>query len=92
MQKKGTTTKDFKLEGGTRQGDPTSAFLFILFLEVLFAVIQSNQNIDKLRILKHDFLYTAAQDTGFFVKNKTSVIEILKVFDKFSNFFWSEIV
>ena len=36
-------------------------------------------------MLEHDFLYTAyADDTTFFVKSQTSVIEILKVFDKFS--------
>ena len=40
---------------------------------------------DKLRISEHDFLYTAnADDTTFFVKNQTSVIEILKIFDNFS--------
>ena len=92
------TMKYFKLERGTRQGDRISAYLFILVLEVVFAVIKSNQNIDqmqtviksnqninKLRIFEHDFLYTAyADDTIFFVKNQTSVIEILKIFDKFS--------
>ena len=79
------TMKYFKLERGTRQGDRISAYLFILVLEVVFAVIKSNQNIDKLRIFEHDFLYTAyADDTIFFVKNQTSVIEILKILDKFS--------
>ena len=47
--------------------------------------IKSNQNIDKLRIFEHDFMYTTyADDSTFFVKNQTSVIEMLKVFDKFS--------
>ena len=54
-------------------------------LQVVFAVIKSNQNINKLRIFEHNFLYTAyADNTTFFVKNQTSVIEILKVFDNFS--------
>ena len=53
-------------------------------LEFVFAVIKSNQNIYKLRIFEHDFLYTAyADDTTFFVKNQTSVIA-MKVFDNFS--------
>ena len=81
----GITTKFFKLERGTRQGDPISACLFLLVLEVVFAVIRSNQNIGKLRIFDHDFLYTAyAYDTTFFVKKQTFAIEILKVFDNFS--------
>ena len=54
-------------------------------LQVVFAVIKSNRNINKLRIFEHNFLYTAhADNTTFFVKNQTSVIEILKVFDNFS--------
>ena len=54
-------------------------------LEVVFAVIRSNQNVDKLRIFEFDFLYTAyAYGTTYFVKNQTSVIEILKVFEEFS--------
>ena len=56
----------FKLDRGTSQGDPVSAYLFILVLEALFAVIKLNQNIDKLRIFEHDFSHTAyAHDTTF---------------------------
>ena len=46
----GITTKYFKLETGIRQGDPRSAYLLMLMLESVFAVIKSNQNIDKPRI------------------------------------------
>ena len=80
----GITIKYFKLERSSHEGDLISAYVFILVLKVVFTVIKSNQNIDKLRIFEHDFMYTTyADDTTFFVKNQTSVIEMLKVFDKF---------
>ena len=78
-------TSYFKLERGECRGDLISAYIFILVLEVVLAVIKSNQSIDKLRKFEHDFLYTAyVDDIVFFVKNQTSVIDIVKVFDKFS--------
>ena len=36
----GITTKYFKLDKGTRQGDPISAYLFILVLEIEFNLIK----------------------------------------------------
>ena len=66
----GFTTSYFNLEKGARQGDPASAYLFILVLEVLFISIKNNQNIKGLEIFKHEFLYTAyADDSTFFLKN-----------------------
>ena len=80
----GNTTKYFKLEKGTRQGDPISAYLFILVLEILFLCIKENKNIKGLNIFNHIFLYTAyADDTTFFLKDKESLIEVMKVFDIF---------
>ena len=52
----GINTKYFKSERDTCQGDAISAYLFILLSGVVFAVIKSNQNIDKLRIFEDDFL------------------------------------
>ena len=67
----GNTTKHFKLEKGTRQGDPISAYLFILVLEIVYLSIKENKKIKGLNIFNHTFLYTAyADDTPFFLKDK----------------------
>ena len=67
----GNTTKHFKLEKGTRQGDPISAYLFILVLEIVYLSIKENKKIKGLNIFNHTFLYTAyADDTTFFLKDK----------------------
>ena len=50
-----TTTNYFKLERGTRQDDPISAYLFILVLEVSFLFVMQNENISGLNILKIHF-------------------------------------
>ena len=83
----GNTTKYFKLENDTRQGDPISAYLLILVLEIIFQCIKENKNIKGLNIFNHIFLYTAyADDTTFFLKDKESLIEVMKTFDIFSSF------
>ena len=62
-----STTLYFKLEKGVRQGDPISAYLFIIVLEIIFVIIKSNANIKTPYIFNHNYLYTAyADDTTFF--------------------------
>ena len=81
----GKTTPFFRLERGARQGDPISAYIFILVIEVLFRLIKNNVNIEGLRIFDHCFLYSAyADDATFFLKNKQSVLEVIDVFKIFS--------
>ena len=64
----GTTRNYFKFERGTSQGDPVSAYLFIIVLEIAFLFIMQNENINGLNIFKNLFLYTAyADDTTFFL-------------------------
>ena len=42
----GTSTQYFPLQRGARQGDPISAYLFIISLEVLFVMIKNNSSIN----------------------------------------------
>ena len=81
----GFTTKYFKLDKSTRQGDPISAYLFILVLGIVFNLIKQNKDIHGLTFFDYTFLYTAyADDTTFFLKDKESVKKVMNVFDTFS--------
>ena len=50
----GKTTPYFKLERETRQEDPNPAYLFILALEVIFALIDADPNIEYLQFFSHN--------------------------------------
>ena len=83
----GTTTKYFNLKRGARQGDPISAFLFILCLETLFLKIKQDSRIKGIEIVDHCFLYSAfADDTTFFIKDKFSIQYLVDNFQIFSLF------
>ena len=83
----GNTTPYFNLEKGARQGDPVSAYFFILSLEVLFVFIKSNENIKCIETSKHAFLYIAyADDSTFFFRDIPSVKELINSFNQFYHF------
>ena len=83
----GNTTKYFKLQKGARQGDPISAYLFILCLEIVFILIKANKRVKGINIFKHTYLYSAyADDTTFFLRDKRSIKELLNTFATFSKY------
>ena len=83
----GFTTKYFNLEKGTRQGDPISAHLFILALEILFLLIKNDTSIKGIKVFDYVFLYAAyADDSTFFLKDLASVKKLLDIFSYYSKF------
>ena len=52
----------------TSRPDAVSAYLFILFLEILFTIVKNNKDIISLNILGNIFLSAYAADTTFFLK------------------------
>ena len=51
----GKTTKYFKLERDARQGDPISAYLFVLVLEIFFILVKNNPKVKGLNIFNMNF-------------------------------------
>ena len=75
----GNTTQYFHLERGTCQGDPISAYIFILALEVLLFLVRNNKDIKGLNIFDHLF-YTQHMQMiqRFFLKTKNQLRNLQK--------------
>ena len=70
----GHSTRYFKINRGTRQGDPMAAYLFILIMEILACQVRNNQNIKGINIASNSNIKIAlfADDTTFFFKDVSS--------------------
>ena len=88
----GTTTNQFKLEKGTKQGEPISAYFFILVLEIVFLFTKESKKINGLDILDKTFLYTAyTDDTTFFLKDTKPVCNrVNEYFRYIFEVFWTQ--
>jgi hypothetical protein len=81
----GHSTNYFRINKGVRQGDPLSAYLFIIALEILAINIRENQQIKGLKIGEHEIkLNIFADDLTAFLKNKSSYMTLLECADEFS--------
>ena len=81
------TTGYFTDECGMCQGDPISAYLFILVLEILFLQVKVNEKIEGIKISSHEFLLSAfADDVTYLVCNMASTEELLRLHNEFEQF------
>ena len=70
-------TKNFKLQIGAPEGNPVSACLFILCLEILLVLIKANKRVKGINIFEHIYLYSAyADDTIFFISDKDLLMNL----------------
>ena len=72
--KGGFATQYFTLKRGAHQDDPKSAYLFIIALEVFFALIKNKVDIKGIDLFDDTFLFTAyVDDSTFFLKDMSPV-------------------
>ena len=71
------STGYFALERGTRQGDPLSAYLFILALGVMFIEVRNNVNIAGVKIAGHSVKLSAYADDTFFFTLDSNFLRLI---------------
>ena len=72
-----TTIGYFSLIGGTRQGDPLSAYLFILHVETLFIQMRENPDIKGIRIGTEEIKLSAYADDADFLTPDVMSLELI---------------
>ena len=83
----GFTTKYFNLEKGARQGDPISAYLFIVALKIIFLLIKNDFSVKGTKVFDYFFLYMVYADySKFFLRDLTSVKKLLDIFSYYSKY------
>ena len=81
----GIVTEEFRLERSVRQGCPLSALLYALSAEPLAALILQNRGIKGIELPggQMSTLYQYADDTTVTVRDKESVVEVLKSVEQY---------
>ena len=74
----GHSTGYFPIKRGCRQGNPLSAYVFIICVEVLFVQVRDNNEIIGITINDHEIkLSTFVDDANFLVSNIKSLELVL---------------
>ena len=80
----GFASEFFNLERGVRQGCPLSGMLFVLGIEILALAIKQKSKIEGITLGSREIKLTQyADDTTVFLKNLSSVSNLLELLEKF---------
>ena len=78
----GFATSSFAVERGVRQGDPLSAYLFIIALEVLCVNIRNSNDIRGIKVDNEEIKVSLlADDLTVFLKDDLSLTNFLKLIE-----------
>ena len=83
----GHSTGYYKCSRGARRGDPLSAYLFIMALEMSFIQVTNCKDISGIEIFGYEFKLSAfADDVTYFILNEHSIQQLATLFSKFEEY------
>ena len=82
----GFSTQPFAVERGVRQGDPLSAYLFIIVLEILCISISNSKDIRGIKVDNEEIrLSLFADDLTGFLRDNLSLVSFLKLIEDYGS-------